>query len=303
MNRTIFSVAAVVALVLFGATLTVRAQDDANAKKAPAETPIEAAANKTCPMTGEVNGDSAVTVEHRGKTLTLCCKMCRGQWNKLSDVQRDAKLVEAAQTKKETTAKAATKVAATSGEAYPLAACAVSGRPLDVKGTQTIKLVDGREIRTCCKGCMAAYEKNRAKYEPRLNKMIVDDQLARYPLMTCPISGGKLGGMGKPVDMVVGNRLVRLCCAGCEKKVAADPAKYIAMVDAAAVKAQSKDYPLTTCVVSGKAADSKGKAVDVVVAGRLIRVCCNNCAGKVKKNPASYIAKVDAAAKSAADKK
>jgi hypothetical protein len=36
--------------------------------------------------------------------------------------------------------------------------------------------------------------------------------------------------MGDPVDLVVGNQLIELCCAGCKKKINADPAKYIAQV-------------------------------------------------------------------------
>jgi hypothetical protein len=50
------------------------------------------------------------------------------------------------------------------------------------------------------------------------------------------VSGEKLGGMGAPVDMVVKNHLIRLCCAGCKKAVLKDPDKYLAMVKEAAAK-------------------------------------------------------------------
>ena len=39
--------------------------------------------------------------------------------------------------------------------------------------------------------------------------------------------------------MVVNNRLVKLCCAKCEKAVEDDPAAYIAKIDEAVIAAQS----------------------------------------------------------------
>ena len=47
------------------------------------------------------------------------------------------------------------------------------------------------------------------------------------------VGGGKLGSMGKPVEVVLGNRLVRLCCKGCVPKLKANPAKYLPKLDAA----------------------------------------------------------------------
>jgi hypothetical protein len=40
--------------------------------------------------------------------------------------------------------------------------------------------------------------------------------------------GGPLGSMGKPTEMVVAGRL---CCAGCEPNVIADPVKYLAAIN------------------------------------------------------------------------
>ena len=67
-------------------------------------------------------------------------------------------------------------------------------------------------------------------------------------------------------------------------------------------KAQSANYPLKTCVVSGKPLGSQkpgnmGKAPEIVAAGRLVRFCCKGCIAKFNKAPAGYIAKLDAAAK------
>jgi Cu(I)/Ag(I) efflux system membrane fusion protein len=54
-----------------------------------------------------------------------------------------------------------------------------------------------------------------------------------YPLDTCVVSGQTLGSMGKPVVIQHNGREVRLCCAGCVDVFRNDPAKYLAILDAA----------------------------------------------------------------------
>jgi YHS domain-containing protein len=46
-------------------------------------------------------------------------------------------------------------------------------------------------------------------------------------LTTCPVSGGKLGEMGKPLVFVYQGQEVKLCCGGCKSAFDKDPAKYI----------------------------------------------------------------------------
>ena len=56
-------------------------------------------------------------------------------------------------------------------------------------------------------------------------------------LTTCPVSGEKLGEMGKPYVFVYQGQEVKLCCSGCKKDFDKDPAKYIKKIqDAAAPK-------------------------------------------------------------------
>jgi len=52
-------------------------------------------------------------------------------------------------------------------------------------------------------------------------------------LMTCPVSGDKLGEMGKPFTFAYKNQEVKLCCKGCKKDFDKDPEKYIAKIRAA----------------------------------------------------------------------
>ena len=48
---------------------------------------------------------------------------------------------------------------------------------------------------------------------------------------TCPVTDQPLGSMGTPVKVVVKGRTVFLCCAGCKKKLSADPDKYLKKLD------------------------------------------------------------------------
>jgi YHS domain-containing protein len=48
---------------------------------------------------------------------------------------------------------------------------------------------------------------------------------------TCPVTDQPLGSMGKPVKVVVKGRTVFLCCAGCKKKLLANPDKYLKKLD------------------------------------------------------------------------
>ncbi len=68
-------------------------------------------------------------------------------------------------------------------------------------------------------------------------------------------------------------------------------------------------YPLTTCLVSGEPLEGgdMGGPVDYIhqEAGkpdRLVRFCCSGCIKKFKKEPAKYLAKLDAAAATATGK-
>ena len=52
-------------------------------------------------------------------------------------------------------------------------------------------------------------------------------------LTTCPVSGEKLGEMGKPFTFTYKDQEVKLCCKGCKKDFDKDPEKYIAKIRAA----------------------------------------------------------------------
>jgi YHS domain-containing protein len=52
-------------------------------------------------------------------------------------------------------------------------------------------------------------------------------------LKTCPVSGEKLGEMGKPLTFTYKDQEVKLCCKSCKKDFDKDPAKYLKLIRAA----------------------------------------------------------------------
>jgi len=52
-------------------------------------------------------------------------------------------------------------------------------------------------------------------------------------LTTCPVSGDKLGEMGKPYVFIYQGQEVKLCCPSCKGDFDKDPAKYMKMIRAA----------------------------------------------------------------------
>src|SRR5580658_9798226 len=52
-------------------------------------------------------------------------------------------------------------------------------------------------------------------------------------LTTCPVSGDKLGDMGKPYVFVYKGQEVKLCCPDCKADFDKNPAKYMKMIRAA----------------------------------------------------------------------
>jgi hypothetical protein len=125
----------------------------------------------------------------------------------------------------------------------------------------------------------------------------------------CPVSGGRLGSMGTPVKVVVGEQPVYLCCKACLGKVRENPDLYrqravsagsqanapasagqivvatATASDRAAIQAQRK------CPVLGTTLGSHGTPVKVGVGGQTLFVCCKGCVGKIVKTPAPYLAK------------
>lgn len=117
-----------------------------------------------------------------------------------------------------------------------------------------------------------------------------------YTLTTCPVSDGKLGGMGDAVVNVYGGREVRFCCAMCIPKFEADQQTYFDKIDQQIIASQLPYYPLKTCVVSDEALEGSGmEPIDVVFNNRLVRLCCKSCMKELQADPDQYFDKIDSA--------
>ncbi len=177
---------------------------------------------------------------------------------------------------------------------YLLSTCPVSGEAFGAMGEPVVKVYDGKEIKFCCGGCPAKYEADRAKYDAQIEAKLIAAQTPNYPLDTCVVSGEKLADMGKPIDYIDGNTLVRFCCKGCLPKYEKNPAEYRKTLDQAVIDKQKSNYPLDTCVVSGdKLGGDMGEPIEYVVGNRLVRLCCKGCIKKVAENPAKYLQMID----------
>ncbi|MEN1705057.1 MAG: hypothetical protein AAGJ54_06025 [Planctomycetota bacterium] len=198
-----------------------------------------------------------------------------------------------------------TKNAEPAGEANPMAfaytlgVCPVSGMELGAMGDVIVKSYEGREVRFCCNGCPDQFAEDLDASWEKVDEMIIEDQLPYYPLTTCVVSGEELAFDGEEVaiNVVVNNRLFRVCCEGCIAQIEADPSKYAALLDAAVIEAQSDAYPLETCVVAGHGlGGEEGEEPAQIVAGsRLVKFCCGGCESSFAENPAQFLAELDEA--------
>lgn len=123
---------------------------------------------------------------------------------------------------------------------------------------------------------------------------------ALYPLTTCVVSGEVLGT--DAVTFEAGGRTFRTCCPKCQPKVEKDPATFAKKLDEAIVKAQLPNYPLDTCVISGKKLGSMGDPVQLVLDGTLVQLCCGSCTKRATAKAGEMAQKVRDAAFAAQSK-
>lgn len=253
--------------------------------------------NAMCPIGEEPIVASAGTTTYKGFTIGFCCPGCAGEFEAWDDAKKAefVRVALAAPKAQPADEKPAAPAGQPQGRPYTLDTCAVSGEKLGSMGDPIVKQYNGREIRFCCEGCVDEFEADVPASLAKVDEQMVKQQLMHYPLDTCAVRGGKLGGMGKPVNMIYDNRLVRFCCSGCISAFNSDPEKYFAEMDRKIIAAQAPNYPLTECPVGGHGPKEEGGWYDVIYMNRLVRLCCEGCEWKLHANPAGYIAKLDKA--------
>jgi hypothetical protein len=159
-------------------------------------------------------------------------------------------------------------------------------------GKPIIKSYNGREVRFCCNSCPPKFEKDLTTNLATLDDAIANDQRPLYPIKTSVVTAKPLPE--KPVNVVYNNRLVLLADEAEKTEFLKDPAKYLVALNNAVIEQQLKTYPLTTCPVSQEKLGGMGEPRNLIIAGRLIRLCCDMCEPDIRKNPSKFIALVDA---------
>ncbi len=192
-------------------------------------------------------------------------------------------------TKGSTSRPAAKAKALARTDGYPLDTCIVSGKPLKKTVTATVL---GHEFKLCCKSCVKKLQKDPKTYVKKLEAAVLASERSAYPLTHCPISGKKLGAMGKGYELVVGNRMIKLCCKGCVKKAKANSKGILAKIDAAAKKKALAKYPAKNCPISGKKLGGMGKAYEVMHGNHLVLLCCKGCVKKFQARANEIVAKL-----------
>ncbi len=257
--------------------------------------------NAMCPIGNEPVEDDGGRTTYKGKTIGFCCPGCIGKFNAWDEAKKDEFVSMSMMSPQpamhddhaEMDAHAADKATVP----YILNTCPISGGKLGSMGDPIVKIYDGREVKFCCMMCVPKFEKDIKASLAALDQQIIDSQLPFYPTTACIVSGESLGDedMGEPINYVHNNRLIRFCCKMCKNDFKKDPEAYIAKLDEAVIAQQSESYPLTTCPISGGELGGMGEAINVVYAGRLVKLCCNMCVPKFEANPMPTIEKIDAA--------
>ena len=174
-----------------------------------------------CPVSGEPLGTMGdpIIISYEGREIRFCCDGCEPKFN-----DEPAKYL----------AKVDQLMTEAQDKYYPLSTCVVSGKEIDANAKSVI--INNRQMKFCCADCPDMAKADLAKFIAKLDEAVIAAQSETYTSKTCPVSGEALGSMGDPIAKVVGNRLVMLCCSGCEKGLAKNPAAALAALDGKKLK-------------------------------------------------------------------
>lgn len=173
----------------------------------------------TCPISRNklgAMGDVVVKV-YNGREVRFCCSTCEPKFEKdlpASFAKLDAKIEQ------------------DQAPLYPLTTSVVTGKPLPAEPFEFV--YGNRLVRLGAESEKEAFLQDPAKYFAALNAAAIKAQAGSYPLTKCPVSDEDLGGaMGEADSVVVGGRVIQICCSDCKSGIEQDPAKYINILDQA----------------------------------------------------------------------
>ena len=156
--------------------------------------------NKTCPVTGKP-AKAALSVKHGDEHVFVCCKGC------IKKVAAKPKVFHAK-------AYPAAKVNDLGNEKCPV----MGGKAKEKVST----VFQGHRVHFCCPGCDKSFLREPNKH---LARMTSKKKLTDLGNKTCPVMAGN---KVEPDSFVIyKGQIINICCAGCAKKFAKSPAKYL----------------------------------------------------------------------------
>ncbi|QQS09530.1 MAG: hypothetical protein IPK69_02605 [Phycisphaerales bacterium] len=174
---------------------------------------------------------------------------------------------------------------------FPMSRCPLCDSYLGARGEAVEIVHSGRQIRLCCDSCRLAFERDPYQALARVDSVLVADQMPHYPLKTSLFDVRPLPE--RPIDFIWGNRLFRAVDTADRDRILANPVTAIRRLDQAVIEAQRPTYGMPDkCPVQGDILPNEAR-IDIVVANRMIRVCCGRCVKVVKARPYQYLAMVE----------
>jgi len=138
-----------------------------------------------------------------------------------------------------------------------------------------------------------------------ISKLSAEDQKLATAQRFCPImTYDRLGAMGTPLKVMIEGKPVFLCCKECTKdamnggaatvktseKLRAATAELAKLPMEERMAAEAQKY----CAINTQGfLGSMGAPIKLVLDGKPVYLCCNNCTAKAQANPAATLAKVE----------
>ncbi len=176
-------------------------------------------------------------------------------------------------------------------EPYSLAVCGMCGTRLGARGESIEIIHQGRPLRVCSHSCKIIFESNPAAGLARFDAAMLADQRPYYPARASLVTGRPLAE--DAVEFIWGNRMFVAADARERARIEADPPRYLRVLDQRILDAQRPSYGMPNkCPVQGDILEGD-PVIDIVVASRMVRLCCPRCVRMVRVRPVNYLPMID----------
>jgi Cu+-exporting ATPase len=171
---------------------------------------LQAAEKVICPVTGEEfeKTETTTSFEYKGETYYFCCPGCKEKFVKNPEKYINKEGEEVHQHSEE----------GTHGEHQEngKAIDPVCGMEVEKEGAKHTYEYKGKTYYFCMAGCKDKFAENPEEYLKDADEQV-----------TCPVSGETIAKSDAFASMEYKGKTYYFCCAGCQDKFKADPAKYV----------------------------------------------------------------------------